>query len=273
MKKEIQDEKQIREYMNRIIDHELDKPDTNMNLVKAYSAILDYREKGDSKYELDPKIQKEELKKLSKAYKEAYTKKQQEKHDIVPKFHKRALKVCTLVCSVVILISVSICTVSAINGVSPIELLSNFGKTIFNWKIDDPVEVNGMTFIRNGESRQYATIEECLQYENLDIYYPKWLPEGVYVESIIIYSSNGADQIILKFNTDTILFGAQKINSNNRITEDEEYSIIEINGILVYYNEIKGQYHAKMVIDDHIYSLTTPNIDIMENIISGLTKE
>ncbi|MBP3918928.1 MAG: DUF4367 domain-containing protein, partial [Clostridia bacterium] len=149
----------------------------------------------------------------------------------------------------------------------------NFGKTIFNWKIDDPVEVNGMTFIRNGESRQYATIEECLQYENLDIYCPTWLPDGIYVESIIIYSSNGANQIILKFNTDTILFGAQKIELNNRITEDEEYSKIEINGILAYYNEVEGQYHAKIVIDDYIYSLTTPNIDIMENIISGLTKE
>lgn len=272
MKKESKNDKQIREYMNRIIDHELDKPNTNMNLVNAYSAILDYKEKGDSRYELDPDVKKEEINKLRKAYRDAYRTKQQQKQG-VPIIHKGALKVCSLVCAIIILVSIPVCAISALNGISPVELLSNFGKAIFQWNVDKPVEVNGMTFIKNGKTRQYANIEECLRLENLDIYYPTWLPDGVYVESVIVSTSTGTNTITLKLSTETILFGIYASTSEKDEYIKEDFDKIEIDGIVAYYIKRDGKYYTKIELDGYIYTLTTPNIDVMKALVSGLTKE
>lgn len=269
MNPKIQDDEQIREYINRIIDHELNKPDPNMNMINAYSAILNYREGG--KYTLHPKKRKEELKKLSRAYKEAYRQRKPEKR-VMPIWSKCLLKAGTVICSIILIIGLSVFTVSAFNGVSPAEVLSNFGKAIFAWNIGEPVEVNKITFTRLGESKQYNSIEECIQSENLSIYYPAWLPEGVYVESIFVVNSNDGDEVNIKFNTDSVLFNICRKAQENDINE-ENYNKIEVNGITVLYFEFENKYYASIELDKYLYSITTSDIDVLKNIVSGLSNE
>lgn len=266
MSKKIQNDEKLCDNINRIIDHELNKADADMDLIKVYGKILDGREKG--KYRPNSKRKKAELKKLSKAYKEFYIKQNPQKIS-VPTRKNRLHKIGTVLCSIILLTAMSLLTISALNDLSPAEMLAKFGKEILSWEIGKPVESNGMTFRRLGEATTYESLEDLVESENLDIYFPTWLPEDIYIESVYFFNSDGVDNIIIKFNTERLLFKITP-NTPEGIAYKENYNKIEVNNFIVYYIEFENTYYASIEIDKYLYSITTSDMDILKNFVSGL---
>ena len=161
----------------------------------------------------------------------------------------------------------------AVTGDTPQAILNKLGEAIYNWKIGEAVEVDGLVFTRYGEPRQYDTVEECLRTEELDIYYPGWLPEGVDVQKIIVYDADGYEHVAFVMNTEVLTYSVH-INMPMGIPEQvkKEYSILEIDGITVYYSDLDNRYGAQLEIDQSIYHISTDSLAALNKIVENLRK-
>ncbi|MBO5024249.1 MAG: hypothetical protein J6D11_08090 [Clostridia bacterium] len=153
------------------------------------------------------------------------------------------------------------------------ECISNRVHKILNMDKDNEV-IDGIEIIKSDYTKKYATIEELLLSEKLDILYPAALPDGVKIErlKLDIYNNN---QFEIKF-----LFNTSDIN----LTIKDRYSvnietISKSDGIMTYTvgdinfyitsknNEI---YQGIAQINGYEYLINTANHDLMIYIISNL---
>ena len=269
MKQERRDDAQLRKKIMLIIDHELSKQNPDMKMIEAFSAVLNEME--HSAQPLDPKEREEAIKNLKQACHEIMEKKTID--SAKPMRGRRMVrKTVAVLCTILVVFGLMLGTVCAIGGVSPITILDNIGHAIFGWEVGEPVEIEGLTFIRNGEPKQYDSIEQCLREEGLDICYPTWLPEGVKLESVLSVSGDGYERYIYKFNSDSVYIS---IDTSVNINEFEylDYTIEEIDdGKKVYYKYNGTLCNAKLELNGIVYSISSEKIEIIKKIIMGLKK-
>jgi hypothetical protein len=266
VKQERRDDAQLRKKIMLIIDHELSKQNPDMKMIEAFSAVLNEMEHGAQP--LDPKEREEAIKNLKQACHKIMEKKTID--SAKPMRGRRMVrKTVAVLCTILVVFGLMLGTVCAIGGVSPITVLENIGHAIFGWEVGEPVEIEGLTFIRNGEPKQYDNIEQCLQEEGLDICYPTWLPEGVNVESILMLSTGTNDTIIYEMNSDIVYLS---INTQEQIEDilKMHYSEINTDGICIYYNLDENIYRAKVEISNIIYSISSYDLEIIKNMALGL---
>ena len=252
-------------HLNELIDIELGKTNPDMNLIEECSALLDILEGGV----YDPQLvdENQALNKLYKKYRKII--KNQKVSEIPPQTRSTWKKIPVVACICLLLIVLPI-TVGAVVGLSPAELLEQLGSQIFSWDIGSAQEIEGMTFIRNGEAKQYGNIEECLKAEELYVYVPTWLPDGGVVESIIVWSDEYANEIIYKMSVDSVYISA---NFKENMEDIKEFDgiIVEENGELIYYTfAASGECIAKVEFSGIVYSISAENIDVVKKIILGM---
>lgn len=69
-------------------------------------------------------------------------------------------------------------------------------KEIIGMPAGSRLEKEAVTLVRLGESKDYASIDELLRDQNLDILYPTALPEGISIESVYVFEiENGGESI------------------------------------------------------------------------------
>ena len=80
--------------------------------------------------------------------------------------------------------------------VSAFEFVAEKAKEIFNSKKGTVIKDGNIAIIRNGQTKNYASIDELVQQEDLDIMYPTELPEELKIEKVMITElSNGKNVI------------------------------------------------------------------------------
>lgn len=256
---------ELRNHLNELIDIELRKSNPDMNLIDESNALLDILEGG--MYDQPITVEKKEIKKILKKYKIIIQK--QKVSDIHPHAKSTWRKIPVVACICLFLIVLPI-TVGAIAGLSPAELLEQISSRIFSWDIGSAHEIEGMTFIRNGEAKHYDSIEQCLAQEDLDICEPTWLPEGVKIESIVMLSGGEYDRIIYELNTDDITISINFTDQTDDF-QNIDYSIKEISeNCILYYTFEEERYRAQMINAGKVYVLTANDFHIIENIAKGL---
>lgn len=268
MKQERRDDAQLRKKIMLIIDHELSKQNPDMKMIEAFSAVLNEMDHGVQP--LDPKEREEAIKNLKQACHEIMEKKTID--SAKPMRGRRMVrKTVAVLCTILVVFGLMLGTVCAIGGVSPITILENIGHEIFGWEVGEPVEIEGLTFIRNGEPKQYDSIEQCLREEGLDVCYPTWLPEGVRVETILVFSDESINEVVYKMNSDT-LYISFSTQDDIEVIKNQDYILEELDGIVFYYTKTDELYKVKIEVSENVYSISAIDLNIIKNIIIGLKR-
>ena len=152
------------------------------------------------------------------------------------------------------------------------ECISNRVHKILNMDKDNEV-IDGIEIIKSDYTKKYATIEELLLSEKLDILYPAALPDGVKIESLRIYDYDNQLEIYFLFNTNDInltIKNSYSVNMESILKEDVimTYTVGDINFYITSKNnEI---YQGIAQINGYEYLINTTNHDLMIYIISNL---
>jgi len=265
--KNASDEKEnIYRYLNQIIDRELDKLEPDVDFIEECNSLLDAVEQG--RYAPDPAVKQEKLQELFKTYHEAGM----TGRKTTAAFRMKWSRFAAAVCICLLVLALPLATV-AVTGDTPQVILSKLGEAIYNWKIGEAVEVDGLVFTRYGEPRQYDTVEECLRTEKMDIYYPGWLPEGMDIEELVVYNADGCEHVAFVMNTEALTYSV-RISETMGISEQvkKDYSILQVNGITVYYADLENHYGSQFEIDQNVYYISTDSLATLNKIVENLRK-
>ena len=118
------------------------------------------------------------------------------------------------------------------------------------------VDDNGITYSYNGQAVIYEDIEELLEKEQLDIFYPSKFPEGVKLENVQRKIYNGHEEIIFVCNTLDVSFLITFDYSNEFVMSDI-YSEYKLDNLTVYCREDQelNRYIAIFIHDNKYYFL------------------
>lgn len=264
----------LSKHILKLIDDELDKEDCDMELVDRYNAILDDIDRINCAP--DKKRKKQALAELKRAYKEAALKHENlESSNAKIKsrgnFSKWKIAAAACLC----LIIMTPLAASAFSGSTPIELIESLGRRIFQIGENMPYNYGDMTFIRNGETKTYKSVEECLNQENINILYPSWLPGETKIESVRITNSTEGDIVLFRFDSDSIRFSVELYDTDLSVyRENPEYMLEAFNGIECFIrNGENTGYSIIFIYDNYTYHMSIEDIDklpsIMENLKQG----
>ena len=252
-------------YLDHCIDEELSKPvdDQDMELIEKYNAVIEKLQ--PDTYKPDPAVKAQQLKVLCDRSK--YGRKSNIR--FVHKFNKVAAAALIAVASVTSLTVVT----CAVSNKTPIQLIQDFGNKIFGINPGESVDVGNMTLIRsNGESVKYASLEEAIKAEGLDIYYPTWLPDGVRIESVYVNETTDGCEVLFMFDSDSVSMSIKCGKDDESYTLDQGYTENNINGINVYALNFGREIFTKFNLDGDEYSIRLENADDIDEIIKGLLK-
>ncbi|MBQ2880635.1 MAG: hypothetical protein IJE40_00045 [Clostridia bacterium] len=124
-----------------------------------------------------------------------------------------------------------------------------------------------VTYVNGGRSLEYNSVEELLEKENLNIRFPKKLPEGVKVEAVHFKAEDNSLSIV--FNDKSFNFRIEKYNSERSGFLDE-MTHVEINGYKVYFIERNGFIWAYIRIDDDLYIIKAVSKEDLILIINNI---
>lgn len=253
------------DFLNRQIDLELAKPENeqSMEFIDECSALID--EACGEAVSPDPKIKERRIAELYAAFeKRAAVKRRRTMSEI---WRKAAVAACALIA----VITMPVFVTAAVNRISPVDVLEQWGQAIFDLPYDTPVEEAGLTFTKNGDVTYYESIEKLLEAENLDIMYPDWLPEGVTLTEIIEIGGSKGKAIVFEYSGAEIYYVVNLYDDAGKtISRDFTDDIVDINGISCYITVIEGRYNALFVNGGFSYSVTAYDRDTLIKLIVGL---
>lgn len=262
-------EEEIQRLM-QLIDDEIDKPDCNMELIDKYNKELDELDGGV--WKPTPETKERALKELRKAYEAAESNKKVIKEESVKvkrrfNFPKWKIAVAACLCLFIMMPVV----VSSFSSASPVDLILSLGRRIFNMETNKPYDYGELTFIRNGEARKYNNIEDCLREENLDIFYPTWLPDGVSIECVKVTNNVEGDVVIFEFNDDSIRMSVDLYGTDLSIYLENPYYRVEIyNKIECYIGNLENREYVTFAQSGYTYHISLNDKKILPLIIENL---
>lgn len=131
------------------------------------------------------------------------------------------------------------------------------------------LEVDSVTFYHSGETKDYASIEELIETEDLDILYPEKLPEGIYITKVKVDKTFAGKDAIKIYTNDvgvciTIEFA----------TEFVPTSLIDTyhhNDMCFYFDQVDSNIaHAYCLYKDNAYCISAHSKDDLIFIINNL---
>ena len=147
------------------------------------------------------------------------------------KIRKGFSRVAAALCAILVL-CISVCAVCVISPEIRESIMKSLGISV-----GESVDVNGITFINNGNVTEYKDIETLLKENDLDIMYPHTLPENIYIADISV-KENSPNMITMVFsdnsgNMNVYLLGNEYVESIEKEAEkivfaNMEFSIMEL---------------------------------------------
>lgn len=155
------------------------------------------------------------------------------KHEPEAKVIKRkhiTLRRIGLVAAILALMVATNTLVSAAFGINIFEYISK----IVRQDEGTQMVVDDFTFYHNGEAKQYSSIEEMIEEENLNIMYPTKWPDGITIDRISVLPSESGGQILQMLTNDAQTNLVIKLNAPNSSTEVKDNELYN-KGDLQYY--------------------------------------
>jgi len=155
--------------------------------------------------------------------------------------------------------------------VSLLDILECWGRALFSIPYDEEIVENQMTFVRKGDVKQYGSIDEMLDHEQLNIQIPTWLPDGVRIEKLIWLESDNEASINIDFNVEDILikirFGEEYYNE---IEASSRASQLNIDGEIGYLISTDLRQELVYCQQGYTYSISANDIEVLKNILKGM---
>lgn len=163
-----------------------------------------------------------------------------------------------------ILATTLFCTGLGVFAASPLKDM--LLKTL-NMGYGESVNDGTVSFVNGGESTVYSSIEELLEKENLNIRFPKKLPDGVMVDFVNYHSEEQSLTIVC--DDPSMTFTVKKYDdSNMKFLEKLDSS--EINGYTVRFLEADGFIWAYIKIENDMYTIRASSKDDLILIINNI---
>jgi len=144
--------------------------------------------------------------------------------------------------------------------------------TALQLDIGDSVEVNGITWIRNGAEQHYATIDELFEKEKLDFSPPRIQSETLKLEKII--SASESNKLFLCFNDTTISY-AIWLDNNDIALYTENTTEYHFSGYTTYVTvfETSGisKYYSYTLIGNDIHNIVSDDLEKIEFLINSIS--
>lgn len=140
---------------------------------------------------------------------------QESKAKVIKRKYITLRKIGLVAAIITVLMSVTV-LVAAAFGVNIFEYISK----IVRQDEGSQIVVDDFTFYHNGGSKQYSTIEEMIDEENLNIMYPTKWPSGIHQTSVRVSTETNKNGVIQFFTNDSnvginIELGAMMFDSRN----------------------------------------------------------
>ena len=155
-----------------------------------------------------------------------------------PSHSKRKRWLPALIAAGILLLLLSAPVVAAVIGNTTIgDIIRRMGEDFFKLPYDTPIDIDGITVIRNSSFTSYTEIGDFLKHEGVSVLWPTWLPEGLKIKEIIVNHEN--ESIAYNFNSDEYSFGIYKGVSDPRYRETARNETIRIDE-----TEVEGYFLA-----------------------------
>lgn len=180
------------------------------------------------------------------------------------------LKTLAAIAAILAILFAIFAVVSVATSYNPVmNLLKEISHTITEMFDGESVDVGGVTINKHGESIEYASLEELLEKENIDILYPAWLPDNEEITSVWFIDDVQSDYYILKCENATYSI---TVSPNESITDEikESLSFKEINKFSVYYEYNDNSFQAYFGHNDMRYSINAYAEEDLFKIIENL---
>ena len=246
------------------IDKEIQKPfdEQDMRYIDECSDMID---KIGIKNTPSAEIKNRELQKLFCAFDEEHASHMRSKHR-----SGRLRKGAAVILAAIFMCFSPVLIAAAVDGISPIAVIQKWGHGMFDLPHGEPIEYGGITFIRNGDVKEYDSVEALLKDENIDILYPSYLPADAEIKSI--YQIDSAKGKELHFSISggvyysVCLYDAYGGSIYN-LSSDED---VTIDGITFYFTEVNGKKEVIFVHNGNSYSIAASDKATLLDIINGL---
>lgn len=133
-------------------------------------------------------------------------------------------------------------------------------------------EANGLTFYNGGETKEYASLKDAVEKENLNIMYPASMPDGVVVGEVYIANSRLGDKRIqiLTLNESIVIVIDTNVSSNNSIFNNTD--IYDKDGVsyILYESETEHRYGAYCNVNNCDYIIKAKNYEDLIYIIENM---
>lgn len=134
------------------------------------------------------------------------------------------------------------------------------------------ITVDGFTFYHSGESKEYSSIEEMIEKENLDIMYPTKWPEGARIERVSVSSGvHGNDSIAILTNHINVSVHISICGLNNSDSYEEKERVFINNKTFYIFKE--NDYYAYCYYKDNSYSIRADSYDNLILILENLKEK
>lgn len=167
------------------------------------------------------------------------------------------------VCAACLVLVVSACAIPTVR---------NWILEVAQMPINSSIEVDGITYTNHDVTVKYSNVEELVKTENLDIYYPTVLPDGVYITELMKLPSEDNDCIEVYFNNVQFHISIYLSYSDNMINIDSDEIVVisDLTWVLFKHND---KYMAQAINESFLYIIECPDYEslliILNNYIKG----
>lgn len=174
----------------------------------------------------------------------------------------KAWKRIAVIAATLVLLLCTATVVGAINGVNVFKELYNFGLGIFDLEKGEEYDVGDITFIRNGNVKEYKTLNEFFVGENITgVYYPENVHNISKLMNVSIKETKENTKICFSFenNNFVIFVDSTDVYGFGTMKGTETYTAT--NGIVSVYFYDGEKYQFMFHLEEWYYSITTTNYD------------
>lgn len=182
---------------------------------------------------------------------------------------KITLKKIAIIAAAVILITACSAVVATAFGFDLFKLLG----VAADLPVGESMTVNGITFINHGEPKEYSSIEEMIEKENLDILYPAKLPEGIMIDVVSVNDVTDNGNFIQISTNDKNTSIQIDVMYSEAIIDRGKHEIYKCQDKTFYIFENEKCYFAYAYIDNNQYCIQANTHEDLILIIDNLKEK
>ena len=171
---------------------------------------------------------------------------------------------------------VAVMLIGMITAYAFVPSVKNYFQDVMAGKIGHHTNMDGVTFIYNGNVMNYSTVDELLhstELQELNVILPDGLPSEMTLSRLEIMKNESDSEIIVFFSDKGVSMGI-KIDSSIDISKIITFSEkIMYNGITSYISEENGVYSSVTVYGSNVYYITSNSKDKIKTILSCMKPE